>query len=135
MRLKRLYDSIEAGIADLDDPELKKRIDLAKLQAREAESYVEALSRRLAINNTVITDATMRKFVNAAHSRLRESDPSFRRNWLHLFVDQVVVGPDRIVIRGSKQALFSVIEGGDNFVGTEVPSFARKWRALRDSNS
>ena len=78
----------------------------------------------------------MRRSVNAARSRLRESDPSFRRNWLHLFVDQVVVGPDTIVIRGSKQALFSVIQGGDSFVATEVPSFARKdWRALRDSNS
>jgi len=27
LRLKRLYDAIEAGIADLDDPALKDRID------------------------------------------------------------------------------------------------------------
>ena len=26
MRLKRLYDAIEAGVADLDDPALKERI-------------------------------------------------------------------------------------------------------------
>lgn len=134
-RLRRLYDTIEAGIADLDDPELKQRIDLAKLQVREAERLAEALSQRLNINKAVITDAAMKKFADTARARLRDSDPSFRRNWLHLFVDRVVVGPDKIVIRGSKQALFSVIEGGDKLVGTEVPSFARKWRARRDSNS
>ncbi|ABC22508.1 hypothetical protein F11_08795 [Rhodospirillum rubrum F11] len=27
MRLKRLYDAIEAGVADLDNPALKDRID------------------------------------------------------------------------------------------------------------
>ncbi|HTR11908.1 MAG TPA: hypothetical protein VMI72_01315 [Roseiarcus sp.] len=31
LRLKRLYDAMEAGVADLDDPALKDRIDGLKV--------------------------------------------------------------------------------------------------------
>ena len=64
----------------------------------------------------------MKKFADTARARLRESDPSFRGNWLHLFVDQVVVGPDKIVVRGSKRALFSIIEGGTNLSAPRCPA-------------
>ena len=37
-RLKRLYDAIEAGVADLDDPALKDRIDGLKAIRDQAKA-------------------------------------------------------------------------------------------------
>src|SRR3546814_1050125 len=38
LRLKRLYDAIEAGVADLDDPALKDRIDGLKAIRDQAKA-------------------------------------------------------------------------------------------------
>jgi len=40
--LDRLYDAIEAGVAELHDPRFKDRIDLAKLQIREGGTALKA---------------------------------------------------------------------------------------------
>ena len=44
LRLKRLYDAIEAGVADLDDPALKERI--ASLKAIRDQAQADADARR-----------------------------------------------------------------------------------------
>jgi site-specific DNA recombinase len=53
LRLKRLYDAIEAGVADLDDPALKDRIDglkairdQAKADAERAQAMLRTPGRR-----------------------------------------------------------------------------------------
>jgi hypothetical protein len=52
-RLKRLYDAIESGVADLDDPALKERIaglkairDQAQADAQRPQAMVESSSQR-----------------------------------------------------------------------------------------
>lgn len=52
LRLKRLYDAIESGVADLDDPELKDRIaalkstrDQARVDADRAVAMLETVSQ------------------------------------------------------------------------------------------
>jgi hypothetical protein len=40
-RLKRLYDAIEAGVADLDDPALKDRVDGLKAIRDQAKADAE----------------------------------------------------------------------------------------------
>jgi len=47
-RLDRLYDAIEAGVAELQDSRSKDRVDLAKLQIREGDTALEALGQRVA---------------------------------------------------------------------------------------
>ncbi|WP_204279952.1 hypothetical protein, partial [Serratia marcescens] len=49
LRLKRLYDAIEAGLTDLDDPALKDRIDglraprdQAKVDSERAQAMLES---------------------------------------------------------------------------------------------
>ena len=41
LRLKRLYDAIEAGVADIDDPALKDRIDGLKAIRDQAKADAE----------------------------------------------------------------------------------------------
>ncbi|MGV3575229.1 MAG: recombinase family protein [Devosia sp.] len=133
-RLDRLYDAIEAGLAELGDARFKERIDLAKLQIREGSANLDTLRQR---NNAKaeISSAMVKRFSSEIRRRLRDANPAFRRNWLHLFVSKVVIGKDRIQICGPKDQLLKAISEEDHCVRAMVPTFARDWRARRDSNS
>jgi hypothetical protein len=47
LRLKRLYDAIEKGVADLDDPSLKERIAGLKAIRDQAQADVERVEAML----------------------------------------------------------------------------------------
>src|SRR3990170_5629787 len=62
LRLKRLYDAIETGVADLDDPALKERIaglkairDQAQADAERAQAMLESSGQQ------TITPAMVKK--------------------------------------------------------------------------
>jgi hypothetical protein len=57
------------------------------------------------------------------------TDPSFRRQWLRLFVDEVVVGRNEILISGRNDPLLNGVSGQPDFFGPAVPSFDQEWRA------
>ena len=86
------------------------------------------------LHSTRISDERVAAFSQQVRERLRTADPTFRRAWLHLFVDRVVIGPDEIRILGPKQALAEGLVQGNVNTGTMVPSFDREWRARHDSN-
>ena len=133
-RLDRLYDAIEAGVAELHDPRFKERVDLAKLQIREGSSTLDSLRQR-STARPELSPALVRRFSSGIRRRLRDADPAFRRTWLHKFVSKVTIGKDRIRICGPKDQLLKAVSGDEDSVRAMVPTFAREWRALRDSNS
>ncbi len=72
MRLKRLYDAIEFGVADLDHPALKKKIvslqairDQAKADGDHAQVLAESVGQR------AITPAMVEKVARTARERPR----------------------------------------------------------------
>jgi len=65
---------------------------------------------------------------------LRSADPSFRRQWLHLFVEEVVIGRNEILISGRNDALLNGVTGKLDFFGPAVPGFDQEWRTRQDSN-
>lgn len=72
LRLKRLYDAIETGVADLDDPALKERIvglkairDQAQADADRAQAMAENAGQQ------AITPAMVQKFAMTARERIR----------------------------------------------------------------
>lgn len=134
-RLQRLYESIERGVTDLNDPLLKDRIDGLKLQHSELERATEALAKRRSVTAIRLDADKIKSFSAAVRHRLRNGEPAFRRAWLHLFVQRVTIGDREIRITGPKDSVFSMVTRDDPFSGPEVPSFAREWRARRDSNS
>ena len=133
-RLRRIYDSIETGLTDIHDPLLKDRIDGLKLQRSELESSVQALSKRRTVTAIELDAHKVKAFSTAVRQRLRNGDPAFRRAWLHQFVERVTVSDRKIHITGPKDTIFSMMNRDDSFSGPEVPTFARNWRAGRDSN-
>lgn len=127
-RLDRLYDAIEAGVAELHDSRFKDRIDLAKLQIREGSANLEALRQRWSVK-AELSPAMVRRFSSGIRRRLRDADPSFRRNWLHLFVSKVTIGRDHIRICGPKDQLLKAVSEEEDSARNIVPTFAREWRA------
>ena len=132
-RLDRLYDAIEAGIAELHDSRFKTRVDLAKLQIRDGTSTLDALRQR-SMARTELSPDMVQRFSSGIRRRLRDADPAFRRTWLHMFVSKVTIGKDRVRICGPKDRLLKAVSEDEEPARAMVPTFAREWRTRHDSN-
>jgi site-specific DNA recombinase len=136
-KLKRLYDAIENGVADLTDPMLKDRIaelkairDQARADAERAEDAIERLG-------PTITPQTLKTFARHARKRMRTESGGYRRDHLRALAQRVEVDRKEVRIMGSKSVLLRTLVAASiaKTAGFGVPSFVPKWRARRDSNS
>lgn len=80
LRLKRLYEAIEAGVADLDDPALKERIaglkvicDQASVDADRAQALLDSPG------HNAISPAMIRGFAQNARERIQGNLGGYRR--------------------------------------------------------
>jgi site-specific DNA recombinase len=135
-KLKRLYDAIENGVADLTDPMLKDRIaelkairDQARADAERAEDAIERLG-------PTITPQTLKTFARHARKRMRTESGGYRRDHLRALAQRVEVDRKEVRIMGSKSVLLRTLVAASiaKTAGFGVPSFVPKWRARQDSN-
>jgi site-specific DNA recombinase len=135
-KLKRLYDAIENGIADLADPMLKERIaelkairDQARADAERAEEAIERLGPS-------ITSQALKTFARQARRRMRTESGGYRRDHLRALAQRVEVDAKEVRITGSKSELLRTLVAASSAktAGFGVPSFVPKWRARQDSN-
>jgi len=132
MRLKRLYDAIEAGVADLDDPALKERIAGLKVirdQARADADRVQALLD--SPGHSAITPTMILGFARRARERIRGSEGGYRRDHLRALAQRVEVADDAIRIMGSKTELLRTLIAGQvrQSAAVGVPRSGLKWRS------
>ncbi len=136
-KLKRLYDAIENGVADLSDPMLKNRIaelkairDQARADAERAEDAIERLGPS-------ITPQALKTFARQARKRMRTEGGGYRRDHLRALAQRVEVDTKEVRILGSKSVLLRTLVAASSAktAGFGVTSFVPKWRARRDSNS
>jgi site-specific DNA recombinase len=113
LRLKRLYDAIEAGVASLDDPAL-----------------LESSAHR------TITPQIVQKFARTARERMRIEGGGYRRDHLRALAQRVEVADSEVRIMGSKSELLRTLAGapGAKPATPGVPSSVLKWRRGWDSN-
>ena len=133
LRLKRLYDAIEAGIADLDDPALKDRID--GLKAIRDQAKVDAERAQAMLQNTgqkAVTPQMLRKFAATARDRIRLEGGGYRRDHLRALAQRVEVAEGEVRIMGSKSRLLQTLVAGSGV--NSVPTQGLKWRTGWDSN-
>jgi site-specific DNA recombinase len=134
-RIDRLLQMVEQGLMAPDDSALKERLGAAKLARQAAGERVRLLERPEAGGASVITPVKIDRLAIVLREAMRSSDIAFRKAYLRLFVDQIIVGDDEINMRGPTVALAKAAElGALPPTGEMVPSFVRGWRALRDSN-
>lgn len=111
-RLKRLYDAIEAGVADLADPALKDRMDGLKAirdQAQADASRAQALLE--GSGQQAITPTMVRRFAKVARERMRLQGGGYRRDHLRALAQRVEVADHEVRIMGAKSNLLRVLAG------------------------
>ena len=136
-KLKRLYQAIENGIADLSDPALKDRVaELAAIRDQARADADRVVSLVDGVGATITPDA-LRRFAQAAKRKLRNGDGKFQRDHLRALAQRVdVIDGQEIRVTGSKSALLRTLAaaGAADSSAPEVLSFVPKWRPLGDSN-
>ena len=134
-RLNRLLQLVEQGLMDISDPALKERMEVAKRDRQSAVETVRLLEAADGNQPAAITLESVGRLADALRAALASDDPSFRKAYLRLFVDEVTVGDEQIVLRGPKAALARATAAGDlPAASATVPSFVRQWRPVGDSN-
>lgn len=136
-KLKRLYDAIENGIADVSDPLLKDRVTELKSVRDQARADAERAEGALDRAVPSITPQTLKTFASQARRRMRTESGGYRRDHLRALAQRIEVDAKEVRIMGSKSVLLRTLFAGssEKSAGFGVPSFVPKWRARRDSNS
>ncbi len=137
LRLKRLYDAIELGVADLGDTALRDRIaglkatrDQAQADSERAQAMLESSGQQ------AITPQMVRKFARTARERMRIEGGGYRRDHLRALAQRVEVADKEVRIMGSKGDLLRTLAAGAGVAPATpgVRSSVLKWRRGRDSN-
>ena len=127
LRLKRLYDAIEAGVADIADPALKDRLDA--LKAIRDQSKADATRAQAMLESSgakAITPQMIQTFAKAARQRMHLEGGGYRRDHLRAVAQRVEVAEGEVRIIGSKSRLLQTLtaKGSVNV----VPTQGLKWR-------
>ena len=138
LRLKRLYDAIETGVADLNEPGLKERI--AGLQAIRDQAQADIIRAQTMLDSAAqqpVTTTVLRKFAATARKRMRIEGGGYRRDHLRALAQRVEVDDREVRIMGSKSDLLRTLAAisGVKSAGNGVRSSVLDWRSRRDSNS
>lgn len=129
----RVIKLVATGALQPSDPQL---VDMIKgLDARLAAIAVEirSLEKQLAQPSRSMTDDLLARFSRLVRGGLRSKDPQFRRAYLRLIVDEIIINEDEVLVRGSREALEHAV-----FLGTDardgVLTSIQDWRTRQDSN-
>jgi site-specific DNA recombinase len=133
LRLKRLYDAIEVGVADLNDPALKDRIEGLKATRDQARADAERAQATLQNSGSqAVTPQMLSKFARTARQRTRLEGGGYRRDHLRALAQRVEVAEGEVRIMGSKSRLLQTLVATGSV--TSVPTQGLNWRRDRDSN-
>ena len=134
-RLRRLYDAIENGVADLSDPMLKDRIAELKATRDQARGDAERAEGALDRLGPTVTPRVLRTFARQARKAMR-TETGYRRDHLRALAQRVEVDAKEVRIMGLKSELLRTLAAasGAKTAGFGVPSFVPKWLPGPDSN-
>jgi site-specific DNA recombinase len=136
-KIARLLELVAKGLMETDGPELANQLTSLKAQRTQMAAEVELLQRVTSTGSVLITDEKLNRFAEVMREALRQGDIAFRRAYIRLFVDEIVLSDSDICLSGPKDALArSASTGTQPPTGGVVPSFVRKWRAkCHESNN
>jgi site-specific DNA recombinase len=129
-KLKRLYDAIENGVADLSDPMLKERIGELKATRDQARLDTERAEDAIGRAGPSITAQALKTLARTARKRMRTESGGYRRDHLRALAQRVEVDQKELRIMGSKSALLRTLVAASSAktAGFGMPSSVPKWR-------
>ena len=133
-QLKNLVDVMEKGGLGAV-PSVQERFAARQAELDEINRLITLKKRALETPVTKVTTEKARAFVTAFRSHLQgQGSPTFRRGYLRLMLDKVVVGKDAIRISGPKSVLAHQLTAEKPLPPSLVPTFVDGWRTRQDSN-
>jgi site-specific DNA recombinase len=124
-KLKRLYDAIENGVADVSDPMLKDRIVELKAVRDQARADAERAEDALDRLGPSVTPQALKTFARQARRRMRTETGGYRRDHLRALAQRIEVDAKEVRIMGSKSVLLRTLVAASSAktAGFGVPSF------------
>lgn len=132
--IKRLFESIEAGLIDPKDKDLKARLTEHQSRRSALDEQLALLERQCGNKQNRIDGETIARFAESLKNKLTDpSNPTLRKNYVRAFVSEVVMTKEKLVVRGPVASLVQAVSapGGAN---PPVRTSMVNWRALQDSN-
>lgn len=137
LRLKRLYDAVEAGITDLEDPALKERIATLKAIRDQARADSERAAEMLeSSTQQAITPQMVQKFARTARERIRIDGGGYRRDHFRALAQCVEVADHEVRVVGLKSNLLQTLTAarGVKSATPGVRSSVLTWRPGNDED-
>ena len=140
--LSRLLDLVAQGIMSSRDPALAEKIATHRSAIASMQERTDMLTGQLKRMANILTDDLVERFSSLIRAKLRDEDPTLRRNYVRLFVDKVIVGNQsaeeanalKVVIQGSRSTLEGAAFAASASKTGKVPIFDREWCGREDSN-
>ena len=133
-QVKNLIDIMERGGLD-SLRSIQDRFAARQAEADEISQLIALKKRSLETPIAEITPEKVQAFATAMRTQLQGRDnPAFRRAYLRLMLDKVVVGKDEIRISGPKAVLAHQLSAEKPLPPSLVPTFVDGWRTGKDSN-
>lgn len=129
-----LFETIEAGLVDPKDKDLKKRL-AGHLSRRTAlDEEINLLERQFGNKQNRVDRETLAIFAARLKNKLTDADnPALRKNYVQAFVSEVVMTKEQLTVRGPVPSLVQAVStpGADT---AAVRTSLVNWCARQDSN-
>ena len=134
-KIRNMIGFIEAGAASPDDRDFVDRLAVNRARRSQLDQEIKQVEQQMGMNRREVTPEAVARLGEVIATKLRAPDPYVRQGYARRFIDKVVVTRDAITITGQNRPLeMAALSGPDN-VGPMVPSIAREWCRLGDSNT
>ncbi|MAU41080.1 MAG: recombinase family protein [Kordiimonas sp.] len=129
-KLDRLFDAVSEGVVT-DSSAFRRSQNKLEAEREELMRLIAIKDRRLQVGLKRISTRQLELFGKKLQKMLLSGPFAFRKEYLHLLVDQIEVGKEQVTIKGSKAALAASMQSvkmGDE----KVPNYIREWRTSKE---
>lgn len=132
--MQNMFDFIEQGIVSPRDADFTARLAAQRTRRADLEQEILLVERQLCTADRQVTPEAIERLGEVILGKLRSDDHPFRQSYARRFIAKVVVAPNLITITGPIKPLELAVGGDPEQIAPAVPSSARGWCRLQDSN-
>ncbi|PZO81016.1 MAG: hypothetical protein DI632_00085 [Sphingomonas hengshuiensis] len=132
--IQNMFDFIEQGIVSPRDVDFTARLAAQRTRRADLEQEILLVERQLSTADRRVTPEAIERLGEVILTKLRSDDHTLRQGYARRFIAKVVVAPNLITITGPIKPLELAVGGDPEQITPAVPSSAREWCRLQDSN-